>query len=269
MSIPRSGVAWITGASSGIGWEMALVLAEHGWRLGLLARREDRLQDLARRVEAAGGAAVVLPADVGRREEVELAYQRLREQFGPPDWVIANAGIGRPTRIEPVNMDDIEATMRINLMGVVYTLSTALPDMLARRKGHLAAISSLAGYRGLPGESAYCASKAAINVYLDGLRIQLRGSGVRVTTICPGFILTPMTEHFPFHMPGLMDAPTAARRILRAIAAGKKVYNFPWHVHLLVKLSRWVPDALMHWFLQDYDTSNTPPDAVRAAEVPS
>jgi len=137
---------------------------------------------------------------------------------------------------------------------VVYTLSAALPEMLARKTGHLVAVSSLAGYRGLPGESAYCASKAAVNVYLDGLRIHLRGTGVKVTTICPGFVKTPMTATTdPAHMPGLMEANEAARKILRAILRGTKVYNFPWRLGLLVKLSRWLPDRLMNWVMGDYN----------------
>jgi short-subunit dehydrogenase len=167
--------------------------------------------------------------------------------------VIANAGVGRPTLRDPVNMPDVEDTFRINLMGVVYTLSAALPEMLARKSGHLVAVSSLAGYRGFPAESAYCASKAAVNVYMDGLRIHLRGTGVRATTICPGFITTPMTANNKFHMPQLMTAEYAARKMIRAIKADKKVYNFPWRLHLMVKLSRWLPDGMMNWIMGDYE----------------
>ncbi|GIW85399.1 MAG: short-chain dehydrogenase [Gemmataceae bacterium] len=247
-------VALVTGASSGIGWELARQLALQGWKVALVARRKERLEELAQQIATAGGQTLVVPADVGQREQAEQAYRKVREQLGIPDLVIANAGVGRPTLVEPfVNLDDVEEMIRTNLLGVIYTLSAAIPDMLARRRGHLVAISSLAGYRGLPGESAYCASKAAVNVYLDGLRIHLRGTGVRVTTVCPGFIKTPMTENNTFYMPGLLDAPEAARRILRAIQRGKKVYNFPWHVHLMVKLSRWVPDSLMQRFLSKYN----------------
>ena len=100
----------------------------------------------------------------------------------------------------------MQPLVRTNTLGVVYSFAAVMPEMLARRSGHLVAISSLAGYRGLPGESAYCASKAAVNVYLDGLRIHLRGTGVKVTTVCPGFVKTPMTEMNTFHMPGLLEA---------------------------------------------------------------
>jgi short-subunit dehydrogenase len=259
-------VALVTGASSGVGWELARQLAAEGCKVGLVARREAPLRELAARIAAAGGTAEVAVADVGHREQVETAFATVRARFGAIDLVIANAGVGRPTLRDPVNMGDVEDTFRINLMGVVYTLSAALPEMLARKTGHLVAVSSLAGYRGLPSESAYCASKAAVNVYMDGLRIHLRDTGVRVTTICPGFIKTPMTEMNKFAMPQLMTAEYAARKMIRAIRAGKKVYNFPWRLHLLVKLSRWVPDGFINWIMGDYEKEAQ--EAVAARQKP-
>jgi short-subunit dehydrogenase len=246
-------VALVTGASSGIGWELARQLAAGGCKVGLVARREEPLRELHRLISGKGGTAAVAAADVGDREQVEAAFRTCREQLGPVDLVIANAGVGKETYLDPVNIADVENMIRINLLGVVYTLSAALPEMLARKSGHLVAISSLAGYRGLPGESAYCASKAAVNSYLDGLRIHLRGTGIRATTVCPGFVKTPMTAANKFHMPGLLDAETAAYRIIRAIRAGTKVYNFPWHVHLMVKLTRWLPDRVINWVMSDYN----------------
>jgi len=246
-------VVLVTGASSGIGWELARQLGMEGCKVGLVARRETLLSQLDVQIRTSGGTTAIAAADVGSREQVEAAFATIREQLGPIDLVIANAGVGRPTLHSPVNMGDIEDTFRINLMGVIYTLSAALPEMLARKTGHLVAISSLAGYRGLPSESAYCASKAAVNVYMDGLRIHLRGTGVKVTTICPGFIKTPMTEMNKFHMPQLMTAEYAAGRMIRAIKANKKVYNFPWRLHMMVKLSRWLPDPLVNWVMGDYE----------------
>src|SRR5262245_11811980 len=186
-------VAVVTGASSGIGWELVRQLAGGGCKVGLVARREGPLRELEKLIAGAGGTAAVAPADVGDRGQVEAAFRHIRERLGPVDLVVASAGVGKPTFLDPINIADVEEMVRVNLMGVVYTLSAALPEMLARKTGHLVAVSSLAGYRGLPGESAYCASKAAVNVYLDGLRIHLRGTGVKVTTICPGFVKTPMT----------------------------------------------------------------------------
>jgi short-subunit dehydrogenase len=246
-------VVLITGASSGIGWELARQLAAEGAKVGLVARRAEQLHELHKLITENGGTAAIAVADVGSREQVEAAFRTITEQLGPVDLVIANAGFGKATLLDPVNMDDVETTIRVNLMGVIYTLSAALPSMLARKTGHLVAISSLASYRGLPGESAYCASKAAVNVYLDGLRIHLRGTGVQVTTVCPGFVTTPMTASNKFHMPQLMTAAYAARKIIRAIKRGTKVYNFPWRLQLLVKLSRWLPDSVMNWVMGDYN----------------
>jgi short-subunit dehydrogenase len=256
MARSRSGqVAVVTGASSGIGWELARQLAAEGAKVAVVARRAEQLHALQKLITDAGGTAAAFVCDVGSRESVEAMVRAVTEQLGPIDLVIANAGVGRPTHLDPVNMADVEDTFRINLMGVVYTLSAALPGMLARKSGHLVGISSLASYRGLPGESAYCASKAAVNVYLDGLRIHLHGTGVRVTTVCPGFVTTPMTEMNTFHMPQVMTAQVAAGKILRAIRRGVKVYSFPWRLTMMVKLSRWVPDWMMKRFMADYDTA--------------
>lgn len=247
-------VVLITGASSGIGWELARQLAAEGCAVGLVARREAPLHELEALISAQGGKTTVAVADVGNRDQVEAAFQQIRSRLGPIDWAIANAGVGKATFLDPVNMNDVEEMIRINLLGVIYTLSAALPEMLARKSGRLVAISSLAGLRGLPGESAYCASKAGVITYMDGLRIHLRGTGVTATTICPGFVRTPMTaETDPVHMPQLMEADAAAKRIIRAIQAGKKVYGFPWRLTMLVKLSRWLPDGLLNWAMGDYN----------------
>jgi len=248
-------VAVVTGASSGIGWALAKALAAEGCKVGLVARRADPLRTLAAEIAAAGGTATVAVGDVGDSGSVAAAVAAVRAALGPIDLMVANAGVGRVTRLDPVNLADVENMIRVNLLGVVYAFAAVMPEMLARKAGHLVAVSSLAGYRGLPGESAYCASKAAVNVYLDGLRIHLRGTGVRATTVCPGFVKTPMTAMNTFHMPGLMDADAAARRIVRAVKAGRKVYNFPWRLHLMTKLSRWLPDGVMNWVMGDYNAA--------------
>lgn len=247
-------VALVTGASSGIGRELSRLLAAEGCKLGLVARREAPLRELEALISASGGAAAVAIADVGDRTQVESAFHIIRKRLGPVDLVIANAGVGKPTMLDPVNLDDVEEMICINLMGVIYTLSAALPEMLSRKSGHLVAMSSLAGYRGLPCESGYCASKAGVNAYMDGLRIHLRGTGVKATTVCPGFVATPMTASMnPAHMPGVMSASVAAKRVIRAIKAGTKVYNFPWRLNLMVKLSRWLPDRMLNWAMGDYN----------------
>lgn len=238
-------VAIITGASSGIGRALAAELARQGCRVGLIARRASELAQLADEVGRAGGTAAAAPADVAKQEEVRAAVSDLRQQLGAVDLLIANAGIGMPTRLDPVNLADVERMFQVNVLGVVYSIAAILPEMLRRGRGHLAAVSSLGSYKGLPGESAYCASKAAVNIYMEGLRIQLRGRGIGVTTLCPGFVRTPMTAHDNHPMPWLMDAEEAARRMLRALARRQKVYNFPWQTNLLMKLTQWLPDWVL------------------------
>jgi short-subunit dehydrogenase len=220
--------------------------------VGLLARRLDRLEALASEIASAGGKAAVVPANVADRPATVTAIRTLRDRLGPVDLLVANAGVGLPTQIEPMNMDQIDNMIKVNYLGVVYAIEAVLPDMLERNRGHLAAVSSLAAYKGMPGESAYCSSKAAVNVYMEGLRIQLRGRGIAVTTICPGFIKTPMTEVNQFPMPWLMTATQAARKITRALAKKKKVFNFPWQTTLLMKLTRWAPDWVMARSLNGY-----------------
>jgi short-subunit dehydrogenase len=135
--------------------------------------------------------------------------------------------------------------IRVNLLGVIYAIEAVLPEMLHRGRGHLAAVSSVAAYKGFPGSAGYCASKAAVNMFLEGLRIELHGSGIAVTTICPGFVRTEMTAGNTFYMPGLLDADEAARRIVRALGRRRKVLNVPRRTALLVKLTRWLPDAVL------------------------
>ena len=238
-------VAVVTGASSGIGWELAKELARRQCAVGVVARRQDRLEALVAEITAAGGRAAWATADVGERAQTLAAIHSLRDRLGPVDLLIANSGVGMTTAIEPMNVEEIEQMFRVNTMGVVYAIDAVLPDMLKRGSGHLAAVSSLAAYVGLPEESGYCASKAAVNSFMDGLRMQLRSRKITVTTICPGFILTPMTASNTFKMPYLMGPERAAQLIVQALARKKKIYNFPWQTTFITKALGWLPDWLV------------------------
>jgi short-subunit dehydrogenase len=250
-------VVVITGASSGIGWALAKVLAAQGARLGLVARRTDKLEALAAEITQAGGSAAIAAADVAEREPTLAAIRGLEAHFGRIDLLVANAGVGAPTLLNPVNIEQVQRMFHVNLFGVIYSIEAALPGMLQRGQGHLAAVSSLAAYKGLPGESAYCASKAAVNTYMEGLRIQLRPRNIAVTTLCPGFVKTPMTDPFDFKMPFVMEADKAARKMARALRRRRKVYSFPWQTTLLMKLTRWLPDWIMARGMKQY--SEDPP----------
>jgi short-subunit dehydrogenase len=246
-------VAVVTGASSGIGRALARVLAAEGCKVGLVARRGEELAALRDEIEKAGGTAAAAVADVSVRAEAVGAIHDVAGRLGPVDLLIANAGVGAPTLLEPFNVGDVEKMFRVNVLGVVYSLEAVLPQMLERGRGHLAAVSSMASYKGLPGESGYTASKAAVNVFMEGLRIQLRSKGIAVTTICPGFVLTPMTEVNEFKMPWCLEADEAARRIVGALRRRRKVYNFPWQMALFMKFARWAPDWLVDRLMHTYN----------------
>jgi short-subunit dehydrogenase len=235
----------VTGASGGIGRALAIELGSKGRRVGLIARRERELGETAELVRSSGGEAYAATADVGDREALRDAIGAIESALGPTQVLVANAGFGAPTHLDPLNIEDVERTFRVNVMGVIYAIEAVLPGMLARGDGHLVAVSSLAAFKGLPGESAYCASKAAVNAYMEGLRIALRAKGVAVATICPGFVdtsITPMDSATPF----LMSAEAAARKIGRAIDDRKSgVVAFPKRMAALTALIARLPDALV------------------------
>jgi short-subunit dehydrogenase len=238
-------VAIVTGASSGIGRALALQLGKGEYRLGLIARRRAELEATAAQIVASGGEAVAVTADVGDRDALHSAIKSAAEQLGPVDVLVANAGLGAPTRLDPLNIADVEETIRVNLLGVIYSVEGVLPGMLERRKGHMLAVSSLAAFKGLPGESAYCASKAAVNAYMEGLRIALRATGVTVTTVCPGFVATamrPMDSATPF----IIRPDEAAGRIARLIARRTGgLVCFPLPMSLLTSLIARLPDWIV------------------------
>jgi len=238
-------VAILTGASSGIGWALAKELAKDGYRVGLLARRADSLNKLAEEIRSAGGIAEAAAADVVQRPAILEAIALLEQRLGPADLLVANAGMGVPTTLDPMNLPETEQMFKVNVFGLMNAIAGVLPGMLQRGSGHIAGVASLAAYKGFPGQAGYCASKAAVKTYLESLRLQLRSRNISVTCICPGFVKTPMTAGHRFRMPFLMEADEAARRVARALRRKKKVFNFPWPTERLVKMCYWVPDWIL------------------------
>lgn len=238
-------VVIITGASSGIGWALAKELAAQGAKVGLLARREEELKKLTGEIRAMGRLAEYAVADVRERKPLIDAIHSLEAKLGPCDVLIANAGVGSTNTIDDLNVKGTEKVIQVNLLGVIYSIEAVLCAMLQRKRGRVVAISSIGSYKGLPSAAAYCASKAGLNVYMESLRIQLHGKGVSFTTICPGFIRTPMVENNK-GMFLVMSAERAARKMARAIRKRKKVCNFPWITTRLMKLCNWLPDWLLH-----------------------
>lgn len=253
MSLPYT-TAVVTGASGGIGRAVAVALAARGVRVGATARRADRLDQLAAEVRAAGGTIETAVADVGDRDRIVPAVRGLAEKLGPIDLLIANAGVSDESGADPQNVPGVERMLRVNFLGVVYAFEAVLPDMLNRKSGHLVAISSLAAYKGLPGSAGYCASKAAVNAYCEGLRIELRPRGVTVTAVCPGFVRTDMTADKAHPMPYLMSADEAARRIVTALPRRPAVFDFPAPMRLLMWLAKWAPD----WYVGKLTAAGTP-----------
>jgi len=201
------------------------------------------LEELAAEIRKAGGTALPLPCDVRERIPLHAAVERAERELGPIDLLIANAGVGYSISANRFDATLFEDTIRTNLLGPVYAVEATLPSMLSRNSGHIVGISSLAAYRGFPKTHAYCASKSALNSFLEGLRAEIAPRGVRVTTVCPGFVRTALSAKNKSPMPFTLEPDEAARRILRAVRAGRRVYNFPWPMAALTTLTRLMPNA--------------------------
>ncbi len=239
-------VVLITGASSGIGRGLGLELARRGAAVGLLARRADSLEEIVAEIEAAGGRAIALPADVTHPDEVRSAACALRRKFGYIDVLIANAGIGATTYAVDLCEKEVAELIKVNVIGVVNSVTAVMPHMIDRGQGQLVAISSLASYRGLPKSAAYCASKAAVSALFESLRIDLIGTGIDVSIIHPGFIKTPLTAGRK-RMPYLMELDDAVNKMVRAIEKRKKSYAFPWQLANIVRACMLLPIPLYDW----------------------
>jgi short-subunit dehydrogenase len=241
-------IAVITGAASGMGRALCHELGREGVRLGLLDRNEAGLASLADALKAAGVVCTWAAADVRDRQAVRAAVAALENELGPADLLVACAGITGTTLVDDLQVELTEAIVQVNLLGVVYAIDAVLPGMLARRAGHLVALSSLAGCRGMPFSAAYSASKAALATYLESLRPALRRRGIAVTTVLSGFVRTPLMEGAPVKPPmAMMEPAAAARHILRAIRRQSRVYAFPWSTRLLLGVLRLLPPALYDW----------------------
>lgn len=238
----RRPLVFVTGASSGLGAAFARHYAAQGATLGLAARRADALEKLAASLPTQSHR---YPLDVADAEALRVAGADFIARVGVPDVVIANAGVSVGTLTEEA--DDLaafERVMSVNVTGIANTFHPFVAAMRAARRGRLVGIASVAGIRGIPGAGAYSASKAAAIAYLESLRVELRGSGVKVVTLVPGYIATPMTDVNPYPMPFMLDSDEAARRMARAIEAGSSYAVVPWQMAIVAKLLRVMPNAL-------------------------
>jgi short-subunit dehydrogenase len=238
-------LAFITGASSGIGQALAARFRAAGWRLALVARREAELRAWAIAQGFNEPAVQVYAADVRDIAAITAAGRLCIERQGLPQVVVANAGIS--SGIDSALFEDLEvmrATLDTNTLGMMATFQPFIGPMRERRAGTLVGIASVAGIRGLPGHAAYCASKAAAIAYCESLRGECRPFGVRVVTIVPGYIDTPLTRGNPYPMPFLMPAERFAAAAMNAIVAGRSYRVIPWQMGVVAKLLRLLPNAV-------------------------
>jgi short-subunit dehydrogenase len=238
---------FITGASSGLGRALAQHYAAQGATLGLVARRGEALRTLADSLE---GQHYCYALDVRDRPALHAAaHDFIGRNHGSVDVVIACAGVSAGTLADkPEDFDAFRAIVDTNLLATLSTFEPFIEPMRTVRSGRLVGIGSVAGVRGLPGGGAYSASKAAVATFCESLRNELSGDGVRVVTIAPGYVRTPMTEHNPYSMPFLIDADVFARRAARAIDRGVSYTVIPWQMGCVAKLMRVLPDAIYDFF---------------------
>ncbi len=246
---PGQPVALITGACGGIGRPLALELAKQGSAIAALDLRPEGLAELERELQSKGARVASAVADVCDAAALAAATADLEQRLGDIDLLIANAGIGRENSALDFRAADFEAHIRVNLVGVANSVAAVLPGMLRRRRGHLVAISSLASYRGLPLMAGYCASKAGVNALMDSLRVELRPRGIFVTTVCPGWVRTPLTARLNLPARQLMEADEAARRILRAVRRRQDFHAFPASAAWQLRVLRLLPRRVSDWLL--------------------
>jgi len=238
-------VVLLTGASSGIGEGLAVALAKRGGVLGLVARRREMLEDLAERCEEVGGTARVLSADVTDAGAIAEAVKQFREEFGKIDILIANAGIGgNDEKTRNYDPESVKKVIDINLLGAVNSVHAVVQDMIERGSGQLVAISSLAGFRGLPKSAAYSASKAGMTSFFESVRLDVADKGIAVTIIQPGFIRTPLTSARANKMPFLMELDDAIPHFIKAIEKRKRFAAFPWQLATIVRAGKFMPSWL-------------------------
>lgn len=240
-----SKLIFVTGASSGIGQALAWRYYQAGYALALVARRTEEIQSWADRQGLESSRYQIYSADVAVVDSIVSAAMQCLQRQGVPDVVIANAGVsvGMDSTVRS-DLDVLARTFAINNVGMAATFHAFIEPMSRRGTGVLVGIGSVAGIRGLPGHGAYCASKAGVIAYCESLRGELRDSGIKVVTICPGYIDTPLTQHNQYSMPFLMPADVFADKAFDTIFAGASYRVIPWQMGVVAKLLRILPNGL-------------------------
>lgn len=238
----KNKVVFLTGASSGIGYSLTHHLAKEGCKLALIARRKDLLEKLSNEIKS--DDLITIQCDVGIKKQVIESIKKTRNHFGKIDIAILNAGVSARAGLKFYHGDNAKEIFNTNTLSIVYAVEQLLPHFMKRKDGMIVGISSLADARGFPKSAFYNASKAATTILLESLRIELKPFNVKVITVKPGFVRTPMTDKNEFHMPFMMNVDKATKIILNGIKKGKTVIEFPLPTVLAVKLMKILPNFL-------------------------
>ena len=238
---------WITGASSGIGRELALALADHGIKVSVSARSADKLGAL----EDAHELISAWPADVTDAVAMSATIAAIEAKSGAIDLAILNAGVWAPSSPGELPMDAFTRSMDVNYHGVTNALVPLEAAMRGRGRGHIAIVASVAGYRGLPKGAFYGPTKAALINLAESIRPELARAGIKLQVINPGFVRTPMTDVNTFPMPFLMEPHVAVRRIIAGLHSNRFEIAFPWQLVTMLKLARILPYPAFFWFIRN------------------
>lgn len=237
----------ITGASSGIGYELAQQLAAENCNLILLARRKEILDELASKLKSASNSILTYRCDVSKKQDVEFVFNEIRTRNIQIDIAILNSGIGHNITVDDFNSKLADETFGVNVLGIVYCIEELLKDFLPRKNGIIVGVSSIADIRGFPRSGIYAASKAAASTLLESIRVELIPHNIKVITVRPGWVTTPMIKKNDFKMPFLMNADKAAQIIIGGIKKEKKIIEFPLGTVLGGKFIKILPN-----FIFDY-----------------
>ncbi|WP_337866985.1 SDR family NAD(P)-dependent oxidoreductase [Ignavibacterium sp.] len=242
----KNKVVLITGASSGIGEAIAKKFAQEGALIALTARRKEVLDKFAANLEVKTRVASY-KCDVTNVDEVKNVYRQIKIDFGKVDIALLNSGVSFRSSVKEFSSEKAKVTFDTNVLGIINFVEVLLPDFMSERNGVIVGVSSLADSRGFPKSGFYCASKAAASIFLESLRIELKPYNVKVITVRPGFVKTPMTDKNEFFMPFLMEPDKAASIIVNGIKKEKKRIQFPLAISLAVRFLRIMPDFLFEF----------------------
>lgn len=239
---------WITGASSGIGLELARLLDGKVQHVAASARSEDTLLKLADQSET----ITAYPLDVVDAKAVSNCVRKIEASSGPIDLAVLNAGVWQMMKAEELDLGPVRSAIEVNFMGVMHAIDALLPPMLARGRGHIAIVASVAGFRGLPNSIAYGPMKAALINLAETLKSELEPRGITISVVNPGFVDTPMTRVNKFPMPGMIPASEAARALLTGLEGKKYEIIFPRGFVMMMKLLRHLPNAIYFWVVRTF-----------------